>query len=84
MRKADHTGKKTQAKRTRATARVIVRRAAASLRQKSKVAIAHPDGVITLNAADSRKLVEYLSAPPREPNDYMKAALADYRRLVQG
>ncbi len=84
MRKADHTGKKNQAKRTRVSARAVVRHAAASLRQKSKVAIAHPDGVITLKAADSREFVKMLNAPAREPNDYQRAALADYHRLIQG
>ncbi len=83
MRKADHTGKKTQAKRTRVSARAVVRHAAASSRQKSKVAIARSDGVIILNAADSHEFVKMLNAPAREPNDYMKAALADYRRLIQ-
>jgi len=81
MRKADHKGKKTQVKRTHVSARTAVRRAPA-LRQKSKAAIAHPDGVITLNAADSREFIKMLNAPAREPNDYMKAALADYHRRV--
>ncbi len=66
--------KKTTAKNARTS---VKRRAAAPSRLK-------PTGVITLNAADSRKLADYLSAPAREPNDYMKAALADYRRRVQG
>jgi hypothetical protein len=83
MRKADHTGKKTQAKRTRSSASAVVRRPTTSSRQKSKAAIAHPDGVITLNAADSRKLEQMLSRPAREPSEYVKAALADYRRLIQ-
>ena len=83
MRKADQTGKKAQTKRTGANTRAVVRRASASLRQKPKAAIAHPDGVITLNAADSREFVKMLNAPAREPNEYMKAALADYRRLIQ-
>jgi uncharacterized protein (DUF1778 family) len=41
-----------------------------------------PAHAISLSAADSRKLAEYLSAPAREPNDFMKAALADYQRLL--
>jgi hypothetical protein len=84
MRKVVSTGKKTQAKRTRVTVRTVARHTAASLRQKSKAAIAQPGSVITLNAADSQKLADYLLAPAREPKEYMKAALADYRRLVQG
>ncbi|MGO9174308.1 MAG: hypothetical protein ACLP7P_20415 [Rhodomicrobium sp.] len=73
MRKTGHTGKKTQAKTARPS---VTRRATAPSCLK-------PTGVITLNAADSRKLADYLSAPAREPNDYMKAALADYRRLIR-
>ena len=74
MRKVRPTGKKTTAKNARTS---VTRRAPAPSRLK-------PTGVITLNAADSRKLADYLSAPAREPNDYMKAALADYHRRVQG
>ncbi|MGO9170768.1 MAG: hypothetical protein ACLP7P_02215 [Rhodomicrobium sp.] len=75
MRKARPTGKKTTAKNTRTS---VTRRAIASSRLK-------PTGVITLNAADSREFIKMLNAPAREPNDYMKAALADYhRRVIQG
>ena len=37
---------------------------------------------ISLSASDSRKLADYLSAPAREPNAFLKDALADYRRLI--
>jgi len=84
MRKAGNTGKKTQAKRTRVSARAAMPRAATSLRQKTKVAISRPDGVITLNAADSREFVKMLNAPAREPNEFQRAVLADYHRLIQG
>ena len=44
---------------------------------------AKPTHAISLSPTDSRKLADYLSAPAREPNDFMKAALADYRRLLE-
>ncbi len=41
-----------------------------------------PVHAVSLSAADSRKLADYLAAPAREPNDFMKDALADYQRLL--
>jgi hypothetical protein len=72
MRKTVPSPRKNQAKRER-----ITRRAPASSRKT-------PSSIITLDAADSRKLADYLLTPGREPNANMKAALDDYRRLVRG
>jgi uncharacterized protein (DUF1778 family) len=45
-----------------------------------KVVKAHD--VISLNAAESRRFVEALLAPPRPPSEYVKAAVAHYRATV--
>jgi hypothetical protein len=42
-----------------------------------------PTHVITLNPADSRELRKMLDCPAREPNAFMKAIIADHRRLIQ-
>jgi uncharacterized protein (DUF1778 family) len=41
------------------------------------------NGIVTLNAADSRKLLDMLSQPAREPTEEMKAAIAHYRQSIQ-
>ena len=54
----------------------------ATLRQEAEKTVETME-IIRLNAEETRRLVDTLAAPPREPNKHQRAAVAEYHRLIQ-